>query len=122
LRLNDIYNIRIRRQLVVLSACRTAAGPQVKGEGVLSLTRAFLYAGARGVVASSWKVEDRASAELMQRFYDNLLVRGGTPAAALRAAQLSMMKDPRWSAVDNWAAFVYVGDWRIMPWGTVSEP
>ena len=122
LRLNDIYNIRIRRQLVVLSACRTAAGPQVKGEGVLSLTRAFLYAGARGVVASSWKVEDRASAELMQRFYDHLLVRGGTPAAALRSAQLSMMKDPRWNAVDNWAAFVYVGDWRIMPWGTASEP
>lgn len=117
LRLSDIYNLRIRRELIVLSACHAAAGPEVKGEGVISLARAFLYAGAKGVVASSWKIEDRSSAEFMRRFYEVLLRQGRTPAEALRTAQLSMMRDPRWSGVENWAAFLFVGDWRITPWG-----
>lgn len=120
LRLNDIYNLRIRRELVVLSACRAADGPEVSGEGVLSLTRAFLFAGVKGVVAGQWKVQDRASAELMGRFYQSL-VEGHTPPQALRAAQRALMRDPRWSGVENWAAFVFVGDWRIMPWRQADD-
>jgi tetratricopeptide (TPR) repeat protein len=120
LRLNDIYNLQLRRELVVLSACSTAAGPELRGEGVMSLTRAFLYAGASGVVASLWKVEDSASAELMKRFYARLLA-GGPASAALREAQLTMLADARWRDIAKWAAFVYIGDWRVAPWGTTAH-
>ncbi|HWC99518.1 MAG TPA: CHAT domain-containing tetratricopeptide repeat protein [Candidatus Sulfopaludibacter sp.] len=120
--IGEIYNLRIRRQLVVLSSCDTAAGPWLKGEGILSLTRAFLYAGAKGVVASLWKVDDRGSAEFMRRFYQGLVSEHRTPADALRIAQLAMLHDPRWSAVENWAPFLFAGDWRISPWGPPREP
>ena len=121
LRLNDIYNLRVRSGMVVLSACRAAAGPDVRGEGVLSLTRAFLYAGAKGVTATLWKVDDRAAAEFMGRFYQGLLKDRRAPADALRRAQLSMMKDARWRGIENWAAFVFTGDWSIAPWGQARE-
>ena len=97
---------------MVLSGCETALGKEVRGEGLVGLTQGFLYAGARQVVASLWRVEDRATAELMSRFYHGLLVEGRTPAAALRLAQLAVRKDKRWRSPYYWSGFVLQGDWR----------
>lgn len=112
LHLNDIYNLRLGADLVVLSACQTALGKDVQGEGLVSLTRAFMYAGSPRVIASLWRVDDLATAELMKRFYRGVLLDGLGPAAALRAAQLEMSRDSRWSAPYYWAGFVMQGDWR----------
>jgi CHAT domain-containing protein/Tfp pilus assembly protein PilF len=112
LRLHDIYNMRLDADLVVLSACRTALGREIKGEGLVGLTRAFMYAGAPRVVASLWPVSDRATAELMTRFYRGVLRQRLAPAAALRAAQRQLSRDPRWSAPYYWAGFVLQGDWK----------
>jgi len=111
-RLPDIYNMRLDADLVVLSACQTALGKDIKGEGLIGLTRAFMYAGTPRVVASLWEVSDLATAELMRKFYAAMLQRHLTAAAALRAAQLEMARDPRWSAPYYWAGFVFEGDWR----------
>jgi CHAT domain-containing protein/Flp pilus assembly protein TadD len=111
-RLHDVYNLELAADLVVLSACRTAVGREVRGEGVVSLTRGFMYAGAPRVMASLWDVRDEASAELMKRFYEGLVKRRLRPAAALRAAQVSLAKEPRWSAPFYWAGFVFQGEWR----------
>jgi CHAT domain-containing protein len=112
LRLNTIYNLRLSADLVVLSACQTALGKEVAGEGLVGLTRGFMYAGARRVVASLWQVSDAATAELMKQFYIGLLQRRLPAAAALRRAQLEMSKNPRWSAPYYWAGFVLQGDWQ----------
>lgn len=112
LRLHDIYNLRLDADLVVLSACHTALGRDIKGEGLVGLTRAFIYAGAPRVVASLWQVNDLATAELMKKFYRGMLQQRRRPAAALRAAQLEMAKDPRWKAPYYWAGFVLQGEWR----------
>ena len=112
LRLQDIFNLRLNADLVVLSACQTALGKEIRGEGLVGLTRGFMYAGAPRVVASLWQVSDLATAELMTRFYRGLLKRRLPAAAALRAAQLEMMKDPRWSAPYFWAGFALQGDWQ----------
>jgi CHAT domain-containing protein len=112
LRLYDIYNLKLEADLVVLSACQTALGKQIKGEGLVGLTRGFMYAGATRVVASVWQVDDRATAQLMGRFYEAMLGQGLRPAAALRAAQVSMMKDRRWQAPYYWAAFSLQGEWK----------
>jgi CHAT domain-containing protein len=112
LRLHDVYNLRFGADLVVLSACRTALGKEVRGEGLVGLTRGFLHAGARDVVASLWSVRDDATAELMRRFYEALLRGGQRPPAALRTAQVSMWKEPRWRAPYHWAGFQAQGDWR----------
>jgi CHAT domain-containing protein len=113
LRLHEIYNMRLPAELVVLSACQSALGKEVKGEGLIGLTRGFMYAGAARVMASLWKVEDRATAELMRRFYEGMLGKEHMrPAAALRAAQLSMWKEKRWQEPFYWAAFVLQGEWR----------
>lgn len=112
LRLHDIYNMDLPAELVVLSACQTALGKEVAHEGMIGLTRGFLYAGAERVLASLWKIDDRATAELMRRFYERMLVEGLTPAAALRAVQLEMAQSPRWNAPYHWAAFVLQGEWR----------
>ena len=112
LRLHDIYNLRLDADLVVLSACRTALGREVRGEGLVGLTRGFMYAGSPRVVASLWSVEDRATAELMQRFYRGILADGLRPAAALAAAQRELLADPRWRAPYHWAAFALHGEWR----------
>jgi CHAT domain-containing protein/Tfp pilus assembly protein PilF len=111
-RLHDIYNMRLDADLVVLSACQTALGKNIRGEGLIGLTRGFMYAGAPRVVASLWEVSDLATAELMKKFYTAMLQRHLSPAAALRAAQLEMARDPRWSAPYYWAGFVFQGDWR----------
>ena len=95
-----------------LSACQTALGQDVKGEGLVGLTRAFIYAGAPRVVASLWQVNDLATAELMKKFYRGMLQQRLRPAAALRAAQLEMSREPRWKAPYFWAGFVLQGEWR----------
>jgi len=110
--LSDIYKLRAPVDLVVLSACRTALGKEVRGEGLVGLTRGFMYAGASTVVASLWKVDDEATAELMKRFYTNMLRQGMTPAAALRAAQNSIRQEPQWHSPYYWAAFTLQGDYR----------
>jgi len=112
LRMHEIYNLRIPADLVVLSACQTALGKEVRGEGLIGLTRGFMYAGAERVVASLWQVDDLATAELMKRFYSSMLKDGIRPQAALRAAQLEMMEQKRWSAPYFWAAFVMQGEWK----------
>ncbi len=96
LRLHDIYNLDLPADLVVLSACRTALGKEVQGEGLIGLTRGFMYAGAARVAASLWNVDDAATAELMARFYRNMFGQDMSPAAALRAAQLEMSRQRRW--------------------------
>ncbi len=112
LRLYDVYNLKLGADLVVLSGCQTALGKDVNGEGLIGLTRGFMYAGASRVVASLWRVDDRATAELMKRFYQGMLGQGLRPPAALRAAQVSFWKDKRWQAPQYWAAFTIQGDWR----------
>ena len=113
LRLVDIYNMRLPVDLVVLSACRTALGKGVKGEGLVGLTRGFLYAGASRVVASLWEVDDRATSELMVRFYRGMLgPKHLSPPTALRAAQLSLAHEARWASPYFWAPFLVQGEWR----------
>ena len=110
--LQDIYGLRAPVDLVVLSACQTALGKDVRGEGLLGLTRGFMYAGASSVVASLWKVDDEATAELMKQFYTNMLQKGMTPAAALRVAQNSIRQQPEWRSPYYWAAFTLQGEYH----------
>jgi CHAT domain-containing protein len=110
--LEDVYNLTLPADLVVLSACETGLGKQVTGEGLVGLTRGFMYAGASRVVASLWKVDDVATAELMGRFYRGMLKEGLRPAAALRQAQMEMQKQRRWSEPYYWAAFTLQGEWQ----------
>lgn len=112
LRSHEVYNLKLNADLVVLSGCQTALGKNVKGEGLIGLTRGFMYAGAPRVVASLWRVPDKPTAELMKRFYKGMLAEGLRPAAALRAAQIEMWKEKRWSAPYYWAAFVFQGEWK----------
>ena len=112
LRVHDIYNLNLPAELVVLSACETGLGKDVKGEGLDGLTRAFMYAGARRLIVSLWNVNDKATAALMQRLYAGMLKSGKTPAAALRAAQIELMRTRQWSAPYYWAAFVMQGEWN----------
>lgn len=111
-RLQDVYALRAPVDLVVLSACRTALGKEVRGEGLIGLTRGFMYAGASSVVASLWKVNDEATSELMRLFYANMLRRGMTPSAALREAQNSIRQQPQWRSPYYWAAFTLQGEYR----------
>jgi len=112
LRLYDIYNLRLGADLVVLSACQTALGGEINGEGLIGLTRGFLYAGAPRVVATLWEIDDRTTAEVMKLFYERMLVRGERPAAAMRSAQLAMWKTRGWDAPYYWGAFTLQGEWR----------
>ncbi len=112
LRLHEIYSLKLRAEMVVLSACETALGREIRGEGLVGLTRGFMYAGAARVVASLWKVDDAATAELMKRFYENMFRQRLRPATALRAAQIEMLSQRRWRAPYYWAAFIHQGDWR----------
>jgi len=110
--LSDVYNLKLAADLVVLSGCETALGREIRGEGLMGLTQGFFYAGAERVMASLWRVEDRATAELMSRFYRAMLQEKLPPAAALRAAQLAIRSDARWQDPFYWAPFVVQGDWR----------
>lgn len=112
LRLHEIYNLKLPAELVVLSACQTALGKEIKGEGLVGLTRGFMYAGAPRVVASLWKVDDGATEELMRRFYGAMLTDKLRPAAALRRAQIEMAKQKARGKPYYWAAFVLQGEWK----------
>jgi len=112
LRLNDIFNLNLPAELVVLSACETGLGQEVKGEGLVGLTRGFMYACATRVLVSLWSVDDEGTSELMSRFYRKILQENLKPAAALRAAQIEMLQDSRWKAPYYWAAFTLQGEWR----------
>jgi CHAT domain-containing protein/Tfp pilus assembly protein PilF len=113
LRLQDVYNLKLPAELVVLSACQTGLGKEIKGEGLIGLTRGFMYAGAPRIVASLWKVDDWATSELMKRFYQGMLgPEALSPAGALRQAQLSIWKEKQWRAPYYWAAFVLQGEWK----------
>jgi len=113
LRLQDIYNLKLPAELVTLSACQTGLGKEIKGEGLIGLTRGFMYAGAPRIVASLWKVDDRATSELMKRFYQGMLgPERLRPAGALRQAQLSIWKQKQWREPYYWAAFVLQGEWK----------
>ena len=112
LRLTDIFNLKLAADLVVLSACQTGLGQNIQGEGMVGLTRGFMYAGAKRVVVSLWSVDDEGTAALMSSFYHKMLQKGLTPAAALRAAQLEMWKQEKWKSPYYWAAFTLQGEWR----------
>jgi CHAT domain-containing protein/Tfp pilus assembly protein PilF len=112
LRLNEIYNLRLNADLVVLSACQTGLGKDVRGEGLVGLARGFMYAGAQSVAASMWKVDDVATRDFMKIFYNQMFKSRLRPAAALRAAQLEMLNTTQWRAPYYWAAFVVQGEWR----------
>jgi CHAT domain-containing protein len=113
LRAHEIFNLKLPAELIVLSACRTGLGKDVDGEGLIGMTRGFMYAGAPRVVVSLWAVNDRATSELMVRFYRKMLgPERLTPAAALRSAQIDMARDKRWQAPYFWGAFTLQGEWR----------
>jgi CHAT domain-containing protein/Tfp pilus assembly protein PilF len=111
LRLPEIFNLNLPAELVVLSACETGLGQQIRGEGLVGLTRGFMYAGAARVVVSLWSVDDEATSLLMVNFYQRMLQQGLKPAAALRAAQLEMWQS-EWKSPAYWAAFTMQGEWR----------
>lgn len=108
----EIYNLRLRADLVVLSACQTGLGKEIRGEGLVGLTRGFMYAGAARIVVSMWNVSDRGTADLMSHLYRGMIADGLRPTAALRAAQIELMKQRQWKAPYYWAAFVQQGEWR----------
>lgn len=110
--LEDVYNLTLPADLVVLSACETGLGKQITGEGLVGLTRGFMYAGASRVVASLWRVDDVATADLMGRFYKAMLLHGMRPAAALRQAQVEIRTQKRWADPFYWGAFTIQGEWR----------
>jgi CHAT domain-containing protein len=114
LRTDEVFNLRLSSPLVMLSACETGLGREKRGEGVMGLTRAFMYAGAPTVGVSLWSVADKSTSELMTDFYRNLLGRNAsvTPSSAMREARLRMIAAKRYSTPFYWAPFVLVGDWR----------
>ena len=112
LTLRDVYELKLPSELVVTSACETGRGREVKGEGLIGLTRAFMYSGALRVVVSLWPTNDKATAELMVKFYKKMLgPERMSPARALQAAQIETWKDSRWKAAFFWAPFILEGDW-----------
>ncbi len=115
LRLNDIFNLNLPAELVVLSACDTGLGKVIRGEGLVGLTRGFMYAGSPRLVVSLWKIADDGTAVLMEKFFTKMLKEGLKPAEALRAAQREMLQDEKYekySAPYYWAAFTLQGEWR----------
>lgn len=109
--LYDIYSLDLSAELTVLSACQTALGKDIKGEGFIGLTHSFMSAGSNTVVATLWKVDDKATAVLMADFYESMLQKGMSPAAALRSAKLKMMQHKQWNAPYYWAGFILQGEY-----------
>jgi CHAT domain-containing protein/Flp pilus assembly protein TadD len=110
--LQDIYNLNLSADLVVLSACDTALGKDIRGEGLVGLTHGFMASGAKSVVATLWKVDDRATAVFMATFYEALLKDGLTPVAALRTAKQRVRQEKAWQAPYFWAGFVLQGEYN----------
>jgi CHAT domain-containing protein/tetratricopeptide (TPR) repeat protein len=112
-RTDEIFNLNLGSPLVMLSACETGLGKEKRGEGVIGLTRAFMYAGAPTVGVSLWSVADKSTADLMTDFYKRYLaVPDAQPSASLRAAQIAMIDGKKYAAPFYWAPFVLVGEWR----------
>jgi CHAT domain-containing protein len=111
LQMGEVMRLKLHADLVTLSACRTGLGQLLKGEGIIGLTRAFLYAGAESVAVSLWNVNDIATASLMKAFYKNLN-RGLSKDDALRQAKLELLhgRQRAWRHPYYWAPFVLVGD------------
>ena len=114
-RLQDIYGLNLNSDLVVLSACSTGIGKEVKGEGLMSLNNAFLQVGAKSVMSSLWKVEDNATLELMKNFYASMAEEKLTPSKALQEAQIKMWQSGRYKSPFYWAAFTLQGDYKRAP-------
>jgi CHAT domain-containing protein len=112
LRAHEFFNLKLPAEVVVLSACQTGIGKTLRGEGLVSLTRGVMYAGAPRVVVSLWGVSDWGTTELMVRLYQGMLKEDMRPAAALRAAQKSLMNEKRWASPYYWAPFTLQGEWR----------
>jgi CHAT domain-containing protein len=113
LRTDEIFNLKLGSPLVMLSACETGLGKEKRGEGVIGLTRAFIYAGAPTVGVSLWSVADKSTADLMTDFYKRLLAADSRPpSSALKEAQLAMINGKQYSAPFYWAPFVLVGEWK----------
>ncbi len=112
LRTDEIFNLRMNPALVMLSACETGLGKEKRGEGVIGLTRAFMYAGAPTVGVTLWSVADKSTADLMTDFYKRFLGSGTSAPGAMRNAQLSMISARKYSAPFYWAPFVLVGGWK----------
>ena len=110
--MQDVYSLNAPVDLVVLSACRTGLGKEVRGEGLIGLTRGFMFAGASSVVSSLWKVDDEATSELMKYFYANMLQKQMRPAEALRAAQNTLRQVPHWQSPHFWAGFTLQGEFK----------
>jgi CHAT domain-containing protein len=119
LRLHEIYDLNLDADLVVLSACQTGVGKELRGEGLLGMTWGFMSIGVPQLVVSLWKVDDRATAELMSRFYRQLF-NGERPPEALQRAQKSMLGDPQWSDPALWAGFIFLGDYDRRPGGGIE--
>jgi CHAT domain-containing protein/predicted negative regulator of RcsB-dependent stress response len=113
LRLHDVYNLKLSADLVVLSACQTGLGKDVRGEGIIGLTRGFMYAGVPRLAVSLWSVDDQGTAALMSAFYQKMLQDNLTPAAALRQAQIELWQNPEWQSPYYWSAFGLQGEWRV---------
>lgn len=118
LQTTEIYGLDLRSDLVVLSACQTALGREITGEGILGLTRAFFFAGSRAVVATLWNLNDRFAAQFIRRFYDGIHD-GLAPEEALRRAKISYLHDATYGHPFYWASPVLIGDGtRILAAGT----
>jgi CHAT domain-containing protein len=109
--LPEIYQLGLSADLVVLSACQTALGEEIHGEGLVGMTQGFMYSGTPRVIASLWNVLDESTAALMKLFYQNLIAEKLSPAAALRKAQAEFLEMyPNWSEPYYWAGFILQGD------------
>ncbi len=115
IRLQDVYGMNLNADLVVLSACDTGLGKEIKGEGLMSLNNAFLQAGAKSVVSSLWRVDDTVTKILMTDFYSGMASENLTSSEALRQAQIKLRKDPRFSSPFYWASFTAQGNFNTAP-------
>lgn len=112
LQAQEIYELNLHAELVVLSACGSGLGQQISGEGTVGLARAFMHAGSPRVISTLWSIEEDSTSELMGQFYDLVLNKKLSPAAALREAQLRLARDKQWASPFFWAGFLLTGEWR----------
>ena len=105
----EIYNLELEANLVTLSACQTGLGKISKGEGVIGLSRALVYAGAKNIIVSFWSVADQSTADLMRDFYQKMLESKSGYSQNLRQAKLQMIRSENFSAPYYWAPFILIG-------------